>query len=693
MDKSESPDSDSKSGNTEKNLIGFSDIRKKAGKYFGMVFKNRLSFWQIIRFPLSLNKKERIIFTALSILFIGSFAYLSQSFYFRNTEIKPALGGKYTEGLVGQPRFINPIYSSSFDADRDIVEPIFSGIMKYDSSGKIVNDLAEKIDLDSEGKIYEIYLKNDILWHDGEKFSADDIIFTIKTIQDADYRSPLRANWIGIEVEKIENENGVRFKLEKPYAAFLERLTLKIIPKHIWADIPAQNFPLSVYNLKPIGTGPYKFKSLEYSNDGISVSSIDLTAFPGYFGKTPNLMKVSFKFFKNEDELIQSVNKNEIDGFSLEASKILKFSNDDKFKEYLLLWPRYFAVFLNPKKSKFLSDNLIRQALNYATNKEEIINEIIGGKGYIVESPILPEFFGFNPPSSAYQFDLVQAESLIKQAGFEKKDGQLVKYQTQTTYSFKTELKTGSQGKAVEGLQACLSMDKDIYPGGKITGYFGNDTNEAVKNFQEKYADDILKPSNLKEGNGIVGPATRIKLNEICNKAIEPEYLTIILTTVEDPLMEETAKLIKKQWDLIGIKTEINTVSVSDLEKDYIKTRNYEALLFGEVLGTIPDLFPFWHSSQIKDPGLNLANYESKSADNLLEATRISLDHDKIAANYESFQNIIINDAPVIFLYSPDYIYFVSLKINGVEEKNIAEPSKRLLGIENWFIKTKRVWK
>jgi len=688
MHNSASLNSDSGKG---KNLIRFGNIKKKIS---GKIFFNRPSFWQWMRFPLALDKGERIAFIALLILFIGSFSYLVQSFYYKNTEVMAATGGKYTEGLVGQPLSINPIYSSTSDVDRDLVELIFSGLTKYDASGKIVFDLAKEIKMSEDGKTYEAYLRDDVLWHDGQKLTADDVIFTVETIQNKDYGSPLRANWVGIEVEKIDNQNGVRFKLEKPYAAFLERLTLKIMPKHIWENVPTLNFRNSIYSSKPIGSGPYRFKSLAYSSDGSFVSSVDLVAFPEYYGKKPNLMQISFKFFENEEKLLQAANSNEIDGFSLDASEALKLSNTGKFKEYPLSWPRYFAVFLNPNKSKYLGDKSIRQALNYATDKEKIIDEIIGGKGYAVDSPILPEFFGFKAPLTVYQFDQAKAESLIKQAGFEKINGKFVKNQTQTTYSFKSELKIGSQGSAVEGLQSCLSMDKEVYPEGKITGYFGSQTADAVKRFQEKYADEILKPSNLTQGNGIVGAATRAKLNEICNKSSEPEYLTITLTTVEDPLMKDTAKLLKKQWEAVGITvTDPNVMSISDLEKDYIKTRNYEALLFGEVLGTIPDLFPYWHSSQVKDPGANLAGYESKNADTLLENARTALSQDKINSDYESLQNIIIGDAPAVFLYRPDYIYFVSSKIQGVKEEKIAEPSIRLVGIENWFIKTKRVWK
>ena len=116
-------------------------------------------------------------------------------------------------------------------------------------------------------------------------------------------------------------------------------------------------------------------------------------------------------------------------------------------------------------------------------------------------------------------------------------------------------------------------------------------------------------------------------------------------------------------------------------------------LLFGEVLEIIPDPYPFWHSSQIKDPGLNLAKYENKSADKLLEAARTSLDEADRAKKYQEFQEILIGSAPAVFLYSPDYVYYVNKNIKGIDMKIIADPSKRFDNIEDWYINTKKTWK
>tara|TARA_Y100000310_G_scaffold9735_2_gene10492 strand:- start:22701 stop:24785 length:2085 start_codon:yes stop_codon:yes gene_type:complete len=652
------------------------------------------SFWQWSRALDVLSKKERMAFTVLAFLFFISSIYLTTTFYSNKTEVIPAFGGKYIEGIVGQPRFINPIYAANSDADRDLVELVFSGLMKYDSQGNVVLDLAKDLKINDDEKTYELYLKEDIFWHDNQKLSADDIIFTVKTIQNADYRSPLRANWLGVEVEKIENQNGsgIRFKLKKPYAAFLERLTLKIIPEHIWQDVPPQNFPLSLYNLNPVGSGPYRFKNLKHEDSGF-ILSLDLISFPNYFNNNANLAQISFRFFEDEEKLIKAANEGDINGLSISLIENLELISKNKFKEYSLSWPRYFALFFNSKKSKFLGEEEIRQGLNYAINKEEIVENILKGKGNVVHSPILPDIFGFNPPSKTYAFDPEKAAALFSGLGFEKENEKLVKLEQVELFTFKSDLKVGSRGNEVKALQTCLARDPEVYPEGKITSYFGSQTKAAVILFQEKYAKDILEPWGFKEGTGLVSKTTRQKLNEICGKPPEPEFLSFSLITVKDPLMKKTANLIKNQWESLGIEIQIEAFPVATLEKDYIKSRNYEIFLFGEALGAIPDLFPFWHSSQKKDPGLNLTHYESEKADTLLEVARVSSDPQMRREKYEAFQDILIEAVPAVFLYTPNFVYLVSKEIKGIDAKLIVDPSKRFTEIDKWYIKTKRAWK
>ena len=201
----------------------FSNLKRK--------YKRIPSFLQWKQVFKVLTKREKNLFLIFFIGALGSITFLGLNFYLENTEVEPAPGSVYVEGVVGHPRFINPILVNN-DVDRDLIELLFSGLMKYDENGEIILDLAKDYEVREEGRVYEFLLKEDIFWHDNTPFSVDDIIFTIKAIQNSDYKNPERGNWLGVEVKKI-SERTVRFELKESYGPFLERTTLKILPQHI----------------------------------------------------------------------------------------------------------------------------------------------------------------------------------------------------------------------------------------------------------------------------------------------------------------------------------------------------------------------------------------------------------------------------------------------------------------------------
>jgi len=659
--------------------------------------------WRII-FK-TFGEKEKVAFCVLFLLAFCSFIFLIQGFYFRQTEIKPARGGIYIEGVnrqLGQPEFINPVLTSSNDADNDLVELIFSGLMKYNANGEIVPDLAKEYPQIKEGgKIYDFYLRENIYWHDDQPFSVDDIIFTIETIKNPDFKSPSQAIWFSVEVEKI-GENGIRFKLDNPYPTFLETTTQKIIPKHIWQNVNAQGFLLEKLNLQPIGTGPYKFKILNYNKSG-QVKNLELESNNDYFGQKPFIPKISFLFFENEEEVVSALKKGEIKGTSNVSSENIRNINKSNLEIHRILFPRYFDISFNPQKSEILKEKEVRMALNYGTNKSEIIDKILFGQGKEVNSPFLSEIINLPPPSKIYKFDLEKGKEVLENAGWidTNGDGKREKVNKgKQDFQLKSDLKLGSRGEEVEELQKCLTEDSEVYPEKEISGYFGETTKQAVIKFQEKYKKEILEPFGLEKGTGIVRDATRNKLNEICFSKFETIIPLKFSLTVpnQKELSQElflVADLIKNQWQKLGVEIEIKPIDmlIQESQQSFLKERDYESLLVGKVSGLIPDPYPSWHSSQKRDPGMNLAGYDNKEADSLLEDARNIQDLSERAEKYRKFQDILIDDAPVVFLYSPDFLYPVSNEIKGISARVISKPSKRFVDIENWYINTKRVWK
>jgi peptide/nickel transport system substrate-binding protein len=555
-----------------------------------------------------LTKNEKIFLSACIILILISSAIIARAWYLSDTKISPASGGTYTEAAIGSPRYINPVLATTNDVDRDLSTIIFSSLMRRISSENISPDLAESYSISDDKKTYDFKLRENVKWHDGIALTADDIIYTVNVIQDPQYRSPLRNNLQGVEIVKT-GDFSIRFTLKNPYDPFLDNLTFGILPKHIWENTPAASFSLSENNLKPIGSGPYKFIKLQKDSDG-GVKNIELQSFSDYFSDKAFIKTINFQFYKDEPSAIAEFNAGSVDGISY-----ISPSNLEKLKDTASLikfnMPRYFAVFFNTNENKALADKSVRQAFLAATDKQQIINDAENGQAVIVNSPVPSFIFGENsskPNEIPSDFGLEKAKNILDSGGWQ------------------------------------------------------------------------LNPDS--------------KNPEIRQKNIDGQDipLEINITTVNWPELISVANLLKTDWEKLGATVNIDVKSVADIQGN-IKDRQYQALLFGQILSPNPDPFSFWHSSQIKDPGLNLAQYNNKDADKLLENIRQESNPDVKMQEYNQFQDLISQDVPAIFLYSPLYIFPVNEKIKGINLTGDHLPQDRFAQINKWYINTKRAWK
>ena len=557
-------------------------------------FKSKLKL-----LPKVLSTKERYLILSLVIVAIGSIVAIPITSYYHFTKPVAANGGTIKEGIIDEPRHINPLLSQS-DADRDLVRLIYSGLLRYNEDGKLIPDLAKSYDISSDELNYTIHLRDDAKWHDGKPVTADDIIFTIRTAQNQDYGSLQRINWQGVETERVDDYVLI-LKLKNKYAQFLNNLTLPILPEHLWENIKPINFALSELNIKPIGSGPYKFNKLQKDALG-RIRLYELEVNKDFYAGRPFIDKMQLKFYGSEDELINAHNKNEVSNLGLISPQNLKKL---KYKQRMtiesILMPRYFGLFFNQNQSKILSDKNIRLALAYGTDKEALVKKILEGNGLVIDSPILSTVLEESPNIKKYGYNKDLAIETLTKAGWDKK---------------------GEDG---------ILMKKD-------------------------------------------------------------ERLTIKLTTSTWPELIEVANSIKTQWKELGVNLEIETLPTPDLQQA-IKDRNYQTLLFGEIISLDPDPFTLWHSSQKRDPGLNLALYDNKVTDAILEEARKTLNPLERAKKYNDFEVLISDDIPALFLYSPYYLYGHSKDIKGFGNKVIATPADRFLNIEKWYIETKRVWR
>ncbi|UMX48146.1 MAG: peptide ABC transporter substrate-binding protein [Candidatus Nealsonbacteria bacterium DGGOD1a] len=637
-----------------------------------------------------LSRKEKPAFFIFAFLAVASAITLTAALYANRTMTVAADNGSYIEGIVGQPRFLNPVYSDSYSADQDIARLLFAGLLEYDSNGRITSGLAD-YNISDDGKTYEFTLKDNLYWSDGAPITSEDAIYTIKTIQDPAYKSPLRPQWIGVETEKI-SDTGFRLKLKNPYASFLENCTLKLIPSHIWTAANSDNFPLSPFNLNPVVSGAYLVKKLNLAKDG-QATSIELERNPKFYGQKSNLQKITFVFFDNYADLVSAFKRGRVQGFVPSAD--IGVSGLAGANSFNYSMPRYFAIFFNPDANKVLEDAQVRAALAYATDKNEILTNALGGKGATVDSPVPTDIYSLAAPATVYDYDIQKANQILDDAGYKQgSDGLRAKNTSrQPAFQFnKTLVKGTNLNSDVKELQKCLA--REVMPSLEANGNFGDQTLEAVKLFQEKYRADILDPQKIEKATGEVKLATREKLNAVCfPSGNTTAQLNITLTIAKQEPFNAVAQIIKNQWAKIGVTVNINAVDIANIERDSVKPRAYEALLFGQALGTIPDPYPFWHSSQKADPGLNFAQYENKDADKLLEEIRGLTDQNAREEKLRIFQDMIAKEEPAIFLYNPSYIFIASKDVKGVKTGIITGPGQRFAGIADWYTDTKRIWK
>lgn len=171
------------------------------------------------------------------------------------------------------------------------------------------------------------------------------------------------------------------------------------------------------------------------------------------------------------------------------------------------------------------------------------------------------------------------------------------------------------------------------------------------------------------------------------------DTLSFELVTTDWPELSKTAEMLKQQWSQIGAQVNVKVLSVSDLQQNYVRTRDYDSLLFGQALSFNPDLYSFWHSSQKHDPGLNLSLFDNKDADGILEDVRQETDNDKRIGDFQKFQDVLAKEIPAIFLYGRYYLYPTNTSVQGIDVANINNPQQRFVDVNKWYVKTKRVLK
>lgn len=365
-----------------------------------------------------LNPKEYLIVKICIILILVNVVYLGIMFVKKHLEYIPVAGGTYVEGVIGYPKTINPIYSSNRDIDGDLSRLIYSSLFTYNANGELVKDLATDLKVEAEGKEYIIRIHDNAYWHNGEKLTADDIIFTFNLIKDEEYRSPLRHSLLGVRAEMID-EQTLKFVLSETYAPFPELLTFGILPQRIWENIDSNAAVLSELNLKPVGSGPYKFKTLIKNRNGY-LKDYNLVVNEEYYREKPYLKNITFRFFVNYPEAIEALNDNQVDALSylplIERKELL--AQNSLFLHELSL-PQIVSVFFNGTKNEKLAEKKIRQALAMAIDKDKLLTDAYDDIYKRADSPVLENSFAYKEDVNKTLYNKEEAKKLLGENALE----------------------------------------------------------------------------------------------------------------------------------------------------------------------------------------------------------------------------------------------------------------------------------
>jgi peptide/nickel transport system substrate-binding protein len=262
---------------------------------------------------------------------------------------------------------------------------------------------------------------------------------------------------------------------------------------------------------------------------------------------------------------------------------------------------------LNNPDTVFLQDQRVRQALLYGLDRDALVDEVLGGQGRVLHSPIMPQSWAYDPDVRTYPYEPEEARELLDSAGW------IVPEQTRAAFGD-------------------LAADEE---------------------------------------------ETRVK---------QGTRLAFTLLTTDVPDHVALARAIAEQWAELGIRVQVETVSMTALTDEHLRPRDYDAALVQWRVRTDPDPYPLWHSTQVEAEGQNYGGWVDRDADEAIEVARMMVDHARRAELYRQFQEVFAEQVPALLLYQPIYTYGVDREVRNVQVAPMPDPSGRFRTVSQWAV-------
>lgn len=324
----------------------------------------------------------------------------------------------------------NPVLAY-MGSDNLIDNLVYASLLEITPDGSLEGYLAEEYTVSDDQKTIEFKLKDGVTWQDGEKFTVDDIVFTLESVAKTDDDFSKVSSIVGAQEFRdgksdtisgiTVSDNTIKLELQETYAPLLNNIgTLGIIPKHIWGEVPFEKWSESTELLnQPIGCGPYKVTKY---NSG---ESVELEAFEDFFNGKPEISKFILKVV-NQDAIVAELTSGNIDFVDVKELKKTEVDEleEEGFKKYSIADNMYQYISFNMRMPIFQDKNL-RQAMIYAIDRESILENIVEGRGSLINAPFIPD--GWAAPDESemndYAYNPDKAIELLEASGWTDSDG------------------------------------------------------------------------------------------------------------------------------------------------------------------------------------------------------------------------------------------------------------------------------
>jgi peptide/nickel transport system substrate-binding protein len=509
--------------------------------------------------------------------------------------------GTYAEAVLGPATTLNPLFAST-SAENAASQLIFSRLMNYDSTGNINYDVARQITVNSDETAYKVQLRDDVVWHDGQKLTAEDVMFTIAMIQDKSVRSSI-GGWDNITATLIDDHT-IEFKLVAPYAAFRHALNFPILPEHILGAVNPIELNEHSFSQNPVGSGPFRFRFMQDMSTQESRLVVHLARNDNFYKSTPKIDKFQLHIYNSRERIITALALNEVNAAADFYASDAKSINQKRYNIYTQpVKAGVYALFNT--KSDILSDRAIRRALRLATDTDAIRDSLPMVTNALHTPFVIGQIKGALPGPPAFDKDLA-SKQLTDNGWILGENG------------------TRSKG----GVQLRLSV--------------------AVSNSQE---------------------------------------------------LESVASILVSQWREVGVAVDIKVFDIADITQNAVQnilqTRNFDVLVHQYTIGSDPDVYAYWHSSQASEQGLNFSNYSNVVSDDALSSARLRANQELRHAKYVTFAKQWMSDVPAIGLYQAATQYASSYNVQSfdVDSSSFVSSTSRYTDVEYWSAGKRSVYK